>query len=249
MRSLDQGRSDPLLAPDSTPVLFFGGLETAEVITVGINPSGQEFLSPAGAPLQPNERRFLHASELSGDAVRDADAALAKMRSYFSPGGNPYWKWFKPIDVLVKSLGASLEAGTAAHTDVLSCFATLKGWGRLKAPKKKKVSQSGFETFRGVLAHARRLRLLIIIGATAIREFASKAQVEFEAVPTCFDGLPKMAARLPVLSQSHWRLDGREVAVVAARPYQDRPLLPLKYSSQEESEVAALGRRIREVVW
>jgi hypothetical protein len=244
MRSLSpRSEASVIACPDSTPVLFFGNLDTAEVVTVGINPSWQEFLSPAKLPLPADRRRFLHRSELSGDDRRDAAAALAKMHQYFSPDGNPYWPWFRPLELLLTPLDGSLQGGSAAHTDVLSCFATLPAWRGLKPWERDLVSLGGFETFLQVLAAAPQLRFLVTIGATARRELETKAACDFKSVETPMDYLPKVSTFRPVLSLARWHISGRSLPVVAVGPYRNTPTSPLSHS-----EIEVLSTRIRDVI-
>ncbi len=83
----------------SLPVVFFGDLVTARVATIGLNPSPQEYLNPAGEELTGNRRRFETLASL-GATTRESltpalcDQALATMQAYSGIArwpGPPAW--------------------------------------------------------------------------------------------------------------------------------------------------------------
>src|SRR5581483_9802614 len=95
------------LCPEATPVLFFGEIARARIVTAAINPSAREFVARDGAPLA--RPRLLHDRARSGSAPADAERALEMMRSYFDPARDVvYWDWFRPVEHLLNALGASL---------------------------------------------------------------------------------------------------------------------------------------------
>src|SRR5688500_17074868 len=97
------------VVPGTTPVVAFGDPGTAEVATLGINPSWAEFCAD-GALLGEGKRRLADAvsvgledlEDASDDQVRQIVEACAY---YFDV--RPYWRWF---GVLEKVLGASCDA-------------------------------------------------------------------------------------------------------------------------------------------
>ncbi|MCC6425982.1 MAG: hypothetical protein IT435_04095 [Phycisphaerales bacterium] len=109
--------------PGSLPVLFFGDLPNATVATIGINPSRQEYLTPKGVELDGPARRFetlrsLGASDRASLSADQCDRAVATMRGYFGPQ-KPVYSWFRPLARVVDGFGASLQAGTCAHLDLV----------------------------------------------------------------------------------------------------------------------------------
>jgi hypothetical protein len=81
----------PHLVRPSIPILFFGdsvrfASSPRRVITVGLNPSREEF--PRRAPL-------LRFPAAEGRSARDPDRYLASLDSYFRTG--PYTGWFNPF--------------------------------------------------------------------------------------------------------------------------------------------------------
>jgi hypothetical protein len=233
------------ICPDSTPVLFFGCLEQARILTVGLNPSSREFSSKNGV-LQPGERRFAHASDLQSCADPAAHA-LDAMRSYFQT--NPFEKWFRRVERLTNAFGASLWEGTAAHTDIGSCFATDPTWSGLNAKQKARVSASGFETFAEVVAQAPLAELLILIGGGARDSMIENAGLTFRNIRTPLDDEPNFRhlRRCTVLSAGEWQTawSGKTLSVLVVNPYLNgTPCAPLT-----SDEIAKLPTLLRAGGW
>jgi len=229
---------------DSTPVLFFGELEQARLLTVGINPSWQEFCSPGGAVLASARRRFAHSSDLGpgSDAPR---RALDAMREYF--GRNPYQKWFARVAHLAEAFGCSLPGGTAAHTDIASCFATDPPWSGLSADQRTRLCRSGFETFAGVVANAPLVERLVLIGGGARESMIENTGIAFRDLPTPLDDEAKFGRwRRTVLCAAEWQTpSGRPLPVLAVNPYLNgTPFAPLSLG-----EIARLPAMVRDAGW
>jgi len=117
----------------SMPILFFGDSDgyfrsAIRVITVGLNPSREEF---------PQSNRFarfpgaqgLYPSILGTAGYPEYKAALD---AYFRT--NPYWSWFAAWEPLLEGLDGSFHGGksnTALHTDMCSPLATDPTWRKL----------------------------------------------------------------------------------------------------------------------
>lgn len=133
--------SVPHLVRPSIPILFFGDSERfasspRRVITVGLNPSREEF--PRRAPLL----RFPAAEDRSG---RDPDPYLASLDAYFRTA--PYTGWFNPsFEPLLRGLGASYYdngPSVALHTDLCSPLATDPTWSRLDPQERALLEPAG----------------------------------------------------------------------------------------------------------
>ena len=96
------------------PIPFFGSLDRASVITLGLNPSTHEFTSARNWPLQ------ITAEQLA--------SRLVNYWTPNSPGSHP---WFKPWSTVLGELGTSYFEG-AAHLD-LSPRATNSRKNRLRS--------------------------------------------------------------------------------------------------------------------
>src|SRR5215203_2266945 len=89
----------PATVSGSLPVPFFGDLLSARAVTVGLNPSGQEFLDRHGRLLTGAAQRFATLDSLgarSRDELTDdqCDEAVRWMRGYFDPDRPVYGSWF-----------------------------------------------------------------------------------------------------------------------------------------------------------
>lgn len=120
--------------PGTLPVLFFGDLLRAEVATVGLNPSDQEYLDRRGALLTGAKQRFATLTSLDADSRasltdEQADEAVEWMRSYYDHG-KPVYGWFGALARVAEGLGASFQSGTATHLDLVQ-EATDPTWSKL----------------------------------------------------------------------------------------------------------------------
>lgn len=122
--------------PGSLPVLFFGDLFRAEIVTVGLNPSWQEYWDKAKRELDGKQRRFQTQASLG---VKDrksleqghVECAIETMRGYFDAGKPVYSQWFPALTRVVSGLGCSFEERTAAHLDLVQ-EATYPPWSELR---------------------------------------------------------------------------------------------------------------------
>jgi hypothetical protein len=127
----DQLRSEILL--DTTPVPFFGDFENATIVSVGINPSSNEF------PKSP--RRFCHLSDLglpedyyrnglTGMLDIQATRVSKSLMQYFEAKANDeptyYKEWFDLAEISINGVGAtyfrnkskSYNLRIACHVDI-----------------------------------------------------------------------------------------------------------------------------------
>jgi hypothetical protein len=161
-------------APDrvvnpSVPILYFGDVEAyraspLRVVTVGLNPSLAEF--PVGRAFA----RFRAAEGLGSVASADDQARYLKaLGGYFGPRPehDPYDKWFRAYDDVLRGLGASYYAGllsTAVHTDICSPVATMPPWSRLDRRTRTTLLRSGPALWHELVRFLRPDLLLASIG-------------------------------------------------------------------------------------
>jgi hypothetical protein len=127
----------PATVPGTPPVLFFGDLFTAEVATVGLNPSDQEYLTKGGDVLGGPAQRLatlesLGAIDRASLTDEQCDEAIEWMRGYYDEGKPVYGSWFNGLSRVVDSFGASLRERTAAHLDLVQ-ESTKPIWSGLSA--------------------------------------------------------------------------------------------------------------------
>lgn len=112
----------------STPVISFGDFTTAQIATLGINPSAAEFQS-AGKLLKSGYKRLADQENGPNDPME----IWWKSKYYFL--GNPYWSWFKHLEELLLQIGGSYRTN-ACHLD-LSPWATNPIFGKLSPDQQK----------------------------------------------------------------------------------------------------------------
>jgi hypothetical protein len=114
----------PATVRGTLPVLFFGDLFQAEVATVGLNPSDQEYLTKGGQMLAGPAQRFATLASLGAvdrASLSDAqcDDAIEWMRDYYDVGKPVYGSWFNALSRVVDGFGASFRERSAAHLDLV----------------------------------------------------------------------------------------------------------------------------------
>ncbi|MHB1535641.1 MAG: hypothetical protein ACYC1D_13740 [Acidimicrobiales bacterium] len=167
----------------STPVVAFGDPIRAEVATLGINPSGREFLGPGGALLGGDARRLATLASLaasSTEALSDAQVrqVVDDCAAYFDR--NPYWTWFEPLDALLK---AATDTGyrhrSACHLDLVQ-WATDPVWGQIPdVAIRERLLADGVAHLSGQLAQSN-VRLVLINGATVAAQVAATGMGDLE---------------------------------------------------------------------
>jgi hypothetical protein len=182
-------RAPPVTAiiPNSTPVLAFGDPYHAQVATLGINPSGREFIEN-GVLLSGTKRRLatlksLDAQETENLTDAQISTVIDECNSYFSPGRNPYRAWFDPLDqVLREGLGVSYYDGSACHLDLVH-WATNPVWGKLSDRKAKRLLlDESLPHLRNQLQLGA-VRTVLINGRAVLRQVMDVHLAELSQVP------------------------------------------------------------------
>jgi hypothetical protein len=157
----------------STPVLSFGDPLRAEVATLGINPSRQEFYSTTGVLLSGGERRLATADSLGATpgqplTANQAREVVADCNSYFDR--NPYDYWFRPLDTLLsQAFGASYPDGTACHLDLVQ-WATDPVWGKLPDRASAELLLAEGRPHLKRLLSRSSVRLVLLNGTEVVRQ-------------------------------------------------------------------------------
>ncbi len=155
------------IIPWSCPILCFGDPSTAEVATLGLNPSNREFVDEAGNELEDPLRRFHTLSSLGLNRWGQANAIhlqliLESYRAYFVR--NPYDAWFRRLDYIISGLGASYYdlPNSACHLDLIP-YATAEKWTTLSSGKRSALLNLASETL-ALLLRDSPIRLLVLNG-------------------------------------------------------------------------------------
>lgn len=129
----------------SLPVLFFGDLFSAQLATIGLNPSRREYLDTHGIELDGTTRRFetlrsLGAVDRGMLEDEQCSRAIERMRCYFQPGKPVFDRWFKRLMCVVGAMGFSYRAGQVAHLDLVQ-EATDPTWSELRSIAREEAEE------------------------------------------------------------------------------------------------------------
>ena len=134
---MNQPHKSWCVVPKTTPVPFFGNIEVAKFITIGINPSFNEFLSSNEKLLTGNARRLEDHNSLSINEAEyyeqvgfeNADKIYKSCIGYFTR--NPF-NWFVKMENTINSaFNSSYYNDSAAHLDLVQ-WATKPVWSKLE---------------------------------------------------------------------------------------------------------------------
>lgn len=169
-RDAQTGTPPVRVTPHSAPILYFGDLDSyrassPRVITVGVNPSGDEY--PAGAPWSRFPVAALAEAEDVGPLLPDY---LRALNSYFRL--KPYKRWFGSHEPALSGMGASYYDGataTAIHTDVCTPVPTSPIWSGLERHEWRSLAPGGVALWHRLVEELEPHVILASIGA---RNFA-----------------------------------------------------------------------------
>jgi hypothetical protein len=182
----------------SSPVPVFGEIETADVATVGINPSNREFVDASGLELTGDRRRFHTLQSLGLKRWADADGThiecLAEScKRYFD--GNPYDLWFKKLDILLTGVPASFypPLSNACHLDLVP-YATELKWTELTPTERKTLMNLSASALARILLETS-IDFLVLNGRSVVEQFeiASGARLKKFRMPSWT--LPRKSGR------------------------------------------------------
>lgn len=139
-QAFEEARKRNLSVDPSMPILFFGDVDRylnskTRVVTVGLNPSWQEF--PEGKPWS----RFPNAA---GAKPSDSGRYLDALSEYFAK--RPYKSWFSSYEQMLNGMDASYygkRLSTALHTDICSPVPTDPTWSALPAARQQELEIEG----------------------------------------------------------------------------------------------------------
>lgn len=178
----DAHRNGAPVIPWACPVLAFGDWATADVATLGINPSDKEFVDSKKRELNPPLTRFptltsLKLSSWSQAKPEDLRKILLSYRNYFF--GNPYDTWFRVLDDILRPAGRSYytREAPACHLD-LTPFATQEKWSAVSTNAKSNLLELG-TSILGELLRVLPIRALILNGRTIISHLREISDVSF----------------------------------------------------------------------
>lgn len=173
---LHKGRPVELGAiPWASPVLAFGDPVLSRVATLGLNPSNLEFVDGSGKQLVAPHHRFeslstLRATGWNEVARHEVRKVWQACEGYFFR--NPYDRWFKRLEPVLASTGASYYSSfgeRACHLDLVP-FATAMKWSDLSPSTRGELVQLGTPSLVKAIV-ASNIRVLVLNGSGVVREF------------------------------------------------------------------------------
>jgi hypothetical protein len=214
------------------PVPFFGHLESAQLATVGINPSNREFVGIDGNELAGQDRRLPTLDSLGLSSWLQADfavlrAILLACREYFER--NPYDGWFGSLQRIIEPTGHSYYAprSDACHLDVVP-WATVSKWGALSPASRRQLAKLAAQALADMIACSP-LTMLVLNGKEVVSQFETLAgrRLYAQRVPTW--DLPRQSGRaVPGLAYCD------RISSIAQVPL-DRELLVVGYNHNLQS--------------
>lgn len=176
----------------STPVVSFGNPNDAEVATLGINPSSNEFQVGKGnkSPLGHLEKKRLVDTESLGVSQPKSltrEQAIRVIRGcydyFLGPNANPY-DWFNNLENLVlKPFGYSYndKNALACHLDLVQ-WATDPVWSKIKSPAVKNMLLSDDKEFLKYQLTSYAFKFVFLNGGTVIDQFSKLDIVNLEVI-------------------------------------------------------------------
>ena len=190
---LDYSTPHPVI-PWACPVPYFGSALSADVATVGINPSNLEFVDKRGRELDGHDRRLPTLSSLGLSRWGDADSEhlrqiVASCDSYFE--NKPYVRWFRVLERVLGPAGCTYfgREPSACHLDLFA-FATRHKWGSLSPRMRRTLLESTSEAF-ALLIRTIPAQVLVLNGKSVVQAFESLAQCSLQPVPVKSWDLPR----------------------------------------------------------
>jgi hypothetical protein len=167
---------------NAPPIVSFGDPETAEVATLGLNPSDIEYQSAKGGEWTGDDRRLETLSSLGITGLEEASndhvqRVYKGCKEYFDR--NPYRKWFDQLDDVLKGVGVSYYDRSAVHLDLVQ-WATSEKWGDLHSEAKATMLKNDVPFLKEQLEQGQ-YRFLLINGRGVLNAFQDAFEASFES--------------------------------------------------------------------
>jgi hypothetical protein len=175
----------PIVA-GSTPVVSFGNPIKSTVVTLGINPSYEEFQDSNKQTLRFGMKRLKDHETFMGDfreglSYEQAQEVLLGCYNYF--GGNPY-EWFAEIEkVALKPFHFDYKSGFAAHLDIIQ-WATDPVWSKIEDKQDCQDMLDSDADFLRFQLGAYEFKYVLMNGKTVIEQVQSLGIVDLQETGT-----------------------------------------------------------------
>ncbi len=168
----------------STPIPFFGQIDTANSCTISLNPSDREFCDKKGSLLGATKERLCSRLRLgrSNDETlnhSEADLVIQFCKNYFS--NRPYRAWFNKYERFLKRFELSYFSGSVVHLDLVQ-WATTPFWGELSEHVKDQLLERDLPFLQGLLV--KDYDYIFLNGRTTVTEVAKHLALDLEVIET-----------------------------------------------------------------
>lgn len=170
----------------STPVVSFGNPIKASVVTLGINPSHEEFQDSNKQILPFGKKRLVDHETLIGNSrdgitYEHAQEILQGCYRYFDI--NPY-EWFAEIErVVLKPFLCDYKGGSAAHLDIIQ-WATDPVWSKIENKQDCQKMLDDDSDFLRFQLGAYDFKYVLMNGKTVVEQVKSLHLVDLQEVGT-----------------------------------------------------------------
>jgi hypothetical protein len=186
------------IVPGSTPVVSFGNPIKSTVVTLGINPSYEEFQDSNKQTLGFGQKRLTDHETLMGDyseglSYEQALQVLLGCYQYFER--SPY-QWFSEIEkVVLKPFHFSYQSGSAAHLDIIQ-WATDPVWSKIESKQDCQEMLDGDADFLRFQLGAYEFKYVLMNGKTVIEQVQSLGIVDLREAGTISFGNGEARSKL-----------------------------------------------------
>lgn len=240
-RAFERAGQLPCRVTPAVPILFFGDLDgywmsPLRILTVGLNPSWQEF--PRYSP----HARFPPAEGVTAD---ETDRYLDALSSYFRT--EPYRKWFGSFEPLLNGARSSYygeQPSVALHTDICSPVATDPTWTRLQDAARTTLEADGGRLWHALLIAVKPHVVVLSVARRHLSRIKFGMRTEWRAIVRFDRWTGGSLRQRPYEVAACWYDVGDEPALFAFGPAARTPLGELA-TQQKRSAGAVVAQTWR----
>lgn len=214
-------QNQKVITNPSIPITYFGDYvqyqkSYPKVITVGLNPSHNEF------PQKSRFQRFKKAEKLNISSELNENRIttyLNSLNNYFKDSPNKWFDTYNPIlDGMNTSFYPNTDGNNALHTDLCSPFATDIRWGKLKNSAQYTFSREGRKFWHRLIEILEPDMILFSIARKHLERvmFKKSGWKIFTSITTKKDGTPRSKPYNIEITES--RIKSKKMYLIYGQP-------------------------------
>lgn len=235
---------EPFIVKPSIPIMYFGDLERyvqspIKIITVGLNPSLEEF------PGRDGFARFASARDIYPAVTKGQhlDIFLQALNGYFR--NDPYTRWFNTaFEKLLNGLDGSYYTSyrnTALHTDICSPLATNPTWSGLAPSERALLEPSGTKLWHQLVKYLRPDVIIMSIAKAHLTKIQFTAIEPWRTLYTINQRDSGIPLRKPYIVQSRLvQIDPHKTTLLVFGQAANTPFGTVSHKDKIE-----IGRRVK----